>query len=151
MTNVPDTQTNGITLLPCPFCGGEAHAHEFSMHAGQFSCHMFYNPYWQVICSECRAAIGDFDTRAEAIAAWNTRSVTAAAVMGYQAAQAERTCGIEQRCEQLEGLCRDLYREGCYYWLLPTNDPTYARSAWCDDFRSRMDELGLLEVDDAES
>lgn len=54
----------------------------------------------------------------------------------------------KQRCEQLEGLCRDLYREGCYYWLLTNNDPPYARSAWCDDFCSRMDELGLLEVDE---
>lgn len=61
-------------LLPCPFCGGEAHTHDFSWHASQFAGHIFANPYWQVICSECRAAIGDFDTRDEAIEAWNTRS-----------------------------------------------------------------------------
>lgn len=61
-------------LKPCPFCGGEAHTHDFSWHASQFAGHMFAKPYWQVICGKCRAAIGDFDTRAEAIAAWNARA-----------------------------------------------------------------------------
>lgn len=65
-------------LKPCPFCGGEARTFEFSWHASQFGGHMFEKPYWQVICESCKAAIGDFDSKAEAIEAWNTR--------------AERTC-----------------------------------------------------------
>ena len=61
-------------LLPCPFCGDRAFTHDFSWHASQFAGHMFEKPYWQVICTGCRAAIGDYDTRAEAIEAWNTRT-----------------------------------------------------------------------------
>ena len=68
-------------LMTCPFCGGEARPFSFSWHASQFGGHMFEKPYWQVICEECKAAIGDFDTKAEAIAAWNSR--------------AERTCEIK--------------------------------------------------------
>lgn len=35
---------------------------------------MFEKPYWEVICKDCRAAIGDFDSRVEAIEAWNRRA-----------------------------------------------------------------------------
>lgn len=52
-------------LLPCPFCGERATAHEITWHA---------TPFWQVMCGGCRASIGDFPDRAEAVAAWNRRS-----------------------------------------------------------------------------
>ena len=57
------------TLLPCPFCGGEA---RYGMtFAGE-----------EVYCSECSAAMPRKTTEAEAVAAWNTRT--------------ERTCHIEE-------------------------------------------------------
>ena len=71
MTNGIPSETNGIpsetTLLPCPFCGDEARG----IADGYVFC-------------DCGASAP--------IEAWNSRSVTAAAVMGYEAAQAERTC-----------------------------------------------------------
>lgn len=60
-------------LLPCPFCGGEAIIDE-----GQ--------GFFWVTCGECFAS-GAATGEKQAIAAWNTRSITAAAVYGYQAAQ----------------------------------------------------------------
>ena len=69
-------------LKPCPFCGGKARPFELTWHAGQFGAHMFEKPYWQVICGECKAAIGDFNSKAEAIATWNAR--------------AERTCYADE-------------------------------------------------------
>jgi len=61
-------------LLPCPFCGERATAHEITWHATLFAGHFFDKPFWQVMCGGCRAAIGDFPDRAEAVAAWNRRS-----------------------------------------------------------------------------
>ena len=54
-------------LLPCPFCGGEAHTIEPAR----------YGKSWGVRC-ECGAFLGFELTEAEAVEAWNTR--------------AERTC-----------------------------------------------------------
>lgn len=47
-------------LKKCPFCGGEAEI------AG-------YKIFW-VICKECTAETKGFDTREEAIEAWNRRA-----------------------------------------------------------------------------
>lgn len=50
-------------LLPCPFCGGEAHT---------------YKTIAQRYCAICNepfcANVGPFDTEAGAIAAWNSRT-----------------------------------------------------------------------------
>lgn len=50
-------------LLPCPFCGGEAHTIEPAR----------YGKSWGVRC-ECGAFLGFEYTETEAIAAWNTRT-----------------------------------------------------------------------------
>lgn len=66
-------------LLPCPFCGGEAEAHEV----------MFPYHYWDVLCDgECFDHFCEKPTEAEAVEAWNTR--------------AERTCKMETDNDELE-------------------------------------------------
>lgn len=63
------------TLLPCPFCGGEAGSRWQYRLPGE------YARYW-VLCQECGSASAAYGLEAEAIAAWNTR--------------AERTCRMER-------------------------------------------------------
>lgn len=58
-----ENQTNGITLLPCPFCGGEAETWD---GAGP----------WYAVCTRCGAVGSPHLTEAEAIAAWNTRTAS---------------------------------------------------------------------------
>ena len=72
-------------LLPCPFCGGEAHTIEPAR----------YGKRWGVLC-ECGAFMGFKRTEAEAIQAWNTRkpmqNIEAYVRMAIQ--EAERTCKL---------------------------------------------------------
>lgn len=68
MTNGIESETNVIpsevTLLPCPFCGGEAeHYSTIPTHDG----------FWCCICRDCGASTS-FGSEAEAIAAWNARA-----------------------------------------------------------------------------
>lgn len=78
--------TSATELLPCPFCGGEA------------SRRLFYGARYGVYCDECDARVGGlFNTEAEAIEAWNTRTddyERAAEYWQRMYAQtfAERTC-----------------------------------------------------------
>lgn len=50
---------NMAELKKCPFCGGEAEIVEYTI-------------FW-VTCKECAAETKDFDTKEEAIEAWNRR------------------------------------------------------------------------------
>lgn len=66
-----ENQTNGITLLPCPFCGGEADEYEGDYGNGIY-CMMCGAMVGEPIHLECRTTrrVG-ID---EAIAAWNARA-----------------------------------------------------------------------------
>lgn len=52
---------SNATLLPCPFCGGEAETWD---GAGP----------WHVVCTKCGTIGSPCLSEAEAIAAWNTRA-----------------------------------------------------------------------------
>ena len=60
------------TLLPCPFCGGEAEL--CTWYGGGEHCETVYT----VMCDNDNCPMDvktfDFPTEAEAVAAWNTRS-----------------------------------------------------------------------------
>lgn len=60
-------------LKPCPFCGGEAEYFELSWTTTAFGGHKYAVPFWQIRCKDCRATLGDFETKQDAIKAWNTR------------------------------------------------------------------------------
>ena len=48
-------------LKPCPFCGGKAETYPY-----------YFNE-WYIGCGECSCDLGVFDTKEEAIEAWNKR------------------------------------------------------------------------------
>ena len=96
-------------LLPCPFCGGD-------------DVNMGVRPHfregkgngWTVLCADCGGSIGyierpdghfyaEYDTKSEAIAAWNTRvdyhGYEQAAIEAWESikawnSRAERTCKV---------------------------------------------------------
>ena len=51
-------------LKPCPFCGADASSEFFSNDGGG----------WSIFCDECHANSVTTPSKAEAIAAWNTRA-----------------------------------------------------------------------------
>lgn len=55
------------TLLPCPFCGGEAECHQWwsATISGKYA----------TVCTKCNCGTDYYATEAEAIAAWNQRHV----------------------------------------------------------------------------
>jgi Lar family restriction alleviation protein len=57
------------TLLPCPFCGGEAKAY------GVESLAFPSMKLCRVSCDGCHASTSNHASRPDAIAAWNTRAV----------------------------------------------------------------------------
>jgi Lar family restriction alleviation protein len=62
------TEQEQVQLLPCPFCGGKA---DILSAAGNIC------DYW-ITCANCGADGSCEDTRAETIAAWNTRHTATA-------------------------------------------------------------------------
>lgn len=61
MTNVTNSETNGITLLPCPFCGGEA-----TVRSSGY--------LYRAVCDTCGSE-GSYATKnIKAAKAWNTRA-----------------------------------------------------------------------------
>jgi hypothetical protein len=71
MTNDLARLNEAATLLPCPFCGGDAELREWDWPYVRFQCR----------CAKCkcqaRARMAD---KAEAIAAWNTRPTPATGI-----------------------------------------------------------------------
>ena len=112
-------------LLPCPFCGGKADLFSVPSPAerGQVA--------HRVICrSPHCAALGYFKTEEGAIKAWNTRSITAAAVYGYQAAQC--TCEVEGYDDGVdEGMDGEWYSYGPPTWHLSCGHETYGSERPC--------------------
>ena len=68
------------TLLPCPFCGGEAKLHDgvvvipvIDENGAYIDADVEDTPAW-VECAACGAATDGVDSADEAIAAWNRRA-----------------------------------------------------------------------------
>ena len=104
-------------LKPCPFCGGEARLvvcdSEGNVHDESYEADPYSGLSYAIVhgsddcCGECPVSTSDplpwlYETREEAVAAWNRRS--------------EQTCRMdapidgEYRCEQCGHLNRDTYR-----------------------------------------
>lgn len=64
-SNSTQNQHGNCELLPCPFCQSE---NIYCADAG------FKTDVWFVQCEECGATFPHFDSKEEAIKAWNTRT-----------------------------------------------------------------------------
>jgi Lar family restriction alleviation protein len=62
---IEPTVSDAETLLPCPFCGGEARYQTNGLDRAR---------YGEVVCNACDFCGPAHSTKAEAIAAWNRRS-----------------------------------------------------------------------------
>lgn len=101
MTNGTASETNGITsevtLLPCPFCGGEAELYStVPTHGG----------FWWCVCRDCGASTS-FGSEAEAIATWNTRAEDTASTE-----MAQRIQTLELECAKLQEELREAGNRG---------------------------------------
>lgn len=88
-------------LLPCPFCGGEAHTYK--------------NNLWHVACERAHngcVTMSAFITEAEAVEAWNTRSD----YYGYEQAAIEAWENIKKWNTRSAGTCE---------WLLEHSGTLY--------------------------
>lgn len=91
-----------VTLLPCPFCGGEAAIHEWPF-LGLPEDHEPEPTSYHVACAACEGGHPPTYDRAEAIAAWNTRTAAA------EAASAARVAEMEAALQQAKTELLDLH------------------------------------------
>jgi Lar family restriction alleviation protein len=76
-------------LLPCPFCGGEAAL----LDAGPWpDGHYTWSP--MCISGPCAVWNTYYDTKAEAIAAWNRRAHIASETSAYEAGKADAVAKV---------------------------------------------------------
>lgn len=68
----PDKIT--VMLKPCPFCGGEAHLHEWP-DLFTLTDKVYDLTSYHVSCTQCESGHPPSDSSAEAIAAWNAREL----------------------------------------------------------------------------
>ena len=111
MTNVNQDLTNVITLLPCPFCGGEAVLDKVDEGAD-------YRPwFWYTVhCSNrdcvCADLCHEYETEAEAIAAWNARAtggtLTAEQVMAIAGKHQPDYCSDTHVCFEWRAIADEL-------------------------------------------
>lgn len=69
-----DSESNGLTLKPCPFCGSEAKLRKLVEEYPADGVHPAgeYEAWFQVCCDNCGIEIGE-EYRSDAIEAWNKR------------------------------------------------------------------------------
>lgn len=139
MTNGIASETNGITLLPCPYCGGEAELVEAD--------YGMFNTGYAVYCRSCCTKVGVtgrlgevyewtpiYATESDAIAAWNTRADTewgavpaTEEVMAAHGWVRERTCEMEYGGDVTEGTAKAM---GVYF-CSECGSPNYNDSVPC--------------------
>jgi Lar family restriction alleviation protein len=123
------TDNKTTELLPCPFCGGEAEI---------VALHPYEETPVGICCSRCPAIFADgttysgfkeYDTEAEAIAAWNTR--------------AERTCeNVGERCDFACSECgARLYTKMSdgYTMILGDEETILLKPNYCPNCGAKMD------------
>ena len=102
---------SNATLLPCPFCGGEAYDHAGILIGGKKeSVH--------IICEACGAKVYGI-TEAKAIEAWNTRAERTCELVGsyyydeYDQYEFEFSCGhsVNSYDKELPNYCPNCGKE----------------------------------------
>ena len=70
------------TLLPCPFCGGAACAHDERENGAWVGCTSCEAKVGYDLSSMYQETAGDFQDVASAVAAWNRRTPTGCGPIG---------------------------------------------------------------------
>lgn len=96
------------TLKRCPFCGGKPDLGSYSSSGN-----------WIVVCSKCEAETQVYETKRDAVKAWNARQVEGELLKKYEAALlkicfwcAAVDCSAEMQIEALKAIdmiCKEFY------------------------------------------
>ena len=81
-----------VELKPCPLCGGVATVHEYNY----ITAHNF-----TVYCEDCWLATQAYETEAEAVKAWNTRTERTCRNINRYGTFTCSECGIRLRATQV--------------------------------------------------
>ena len=69
-------------LISCPFCGGAAKLHDEGLNGSWVGCKSCAAKVGYDVSSMYSETLGDFETPAEAIAAWNRRTPSGCGPLG---------------------------------------------------------------------